>query len=133
MRRFLAFAATAVIFGAGGFFASHWLDHRKPAGKPVTLYGYLYWPATTACSNMAVGRGNRPGPSIYGPDGTLLTATRIGTDVSQAGQTNLSAGNCALPWIAHNVKSEPVYRVTFGSNTQTVNLSDVGTQLDFSY
>lgn len=134
MRRFLAFAATAVVFGAGGFFASRWLDHRSgTTAKTVTLHGYVYWkaniiqfPDTTDCDTSAVYRGNQPGPQIYAPDGTLLTATKIAT-----GPVSVQNRTCFLPWSVDNVTSEPVYKLTYGSQSQAVNLADVANQITF--
>jgi hypothetical protein len=137
VKRFLAFVLVAVVFGAGGYAIRPYLPGRH--AKPVTLHGYVFSPAhiiqlpsVTDCDTSRVGRGNRPGPAIYAPDGTLLAATKIADGPLSVG-TGSGGAECALPWRSENVRSEPTYKLTYGSQSQAVNLADVGTSVNFSY
>lgn len=85
--------------------------------------------AQQICDDTARGFSSQ-GPTVYGPDGTLLGVGTVSTaNVAWAKGTGDLV--CGVPWQA-SVPDEPVYTVKYGKASSAVNRADVGTQINFS-
>jgi len=135
VKRFLILTAVVIALVAGGGVGTLAFIHLAISKQPSTvlLRGLLTWQASgnlskaPFCSAPVYGGYKLPGPSVAGPDGTVLGAGKVEQRLATQSSDKKT---CGYAWTA-TVAVEPVYTVSFRGNSITIDRSDVGRSLDF--